>query len=131
MARLLKDSFLFKTIAGASGAQLSLDWQNLEPRLATPTFQFGIVAGAQETDQKLSNFVLQGKDDFTVSLEEAMLPGAHDTFVRPLLHSTMMNRPEVLDATLRFLQHGYFVSAAERRPFDGLQVPTNRGSIAK
>ena len=32
------------------------------------------------------------------------------------MHCTMMVQPEVQQATLRFLQHGYFLSADQRQP---------------
>ncbi len=116
MARILKTSFLFQQIAGASGMELGRTWNKLEPTLATPSFEFGIVAGGQETDKNYSNFILKGKDDFTVSLEEAKLVGASDLFVRPLLHSTMMHQSEVMQATLSFIEHGYFETAESKKP---------------
>lgn len=116
MARILKNSLLFNTLAGASGAQLSIGWERLEPQLATPDFEFGIIAGGQDTEEDFSNFILRGRDDFTVSVSEAKLAGATDLLVQPLLHSTMMNQPDVLEATLRFLQDGCFVSPENRQP---------------
>jgi pimeloyl-ACP methyl ester carboxylesterase len=116
MARILKNSFLFKTIAGASGGQLSLGWKYLKPKLATPDFEFGIIAGGQADDEDWSNFMLKGKDDFTVSVQETKLAGAQDFLVAPWLHSTIMKQAEVRAATLQFLQHGYFLSAAQRQP---------------
>ncbi len=115
MARLLKNSLLFNGIAGKCGAQLGVGWESLEPNLATPDFEFAIIAGGQLTDDDLNNFALHGPDDFTISLEEARLAGAHDILVRPFLHTTIMLQPEVLETTLRFLQEGYLVSAASRR----------------
>ena len=116
MARVLKASFLFKTIAGVSGGQLALTWDKLEPTLATPAFEFGIIAGGQKDEAKFSNFILKGKDDFTVSLEETKLIGAHDFLVRPLFHSTMAHNPITMSAALNFFQNGYFVSEQERNP---------------
>jgi pimeloyl-ACP methyl ester carboxylesterase len=116
MARLLKSSRLFQTFAGASGSQLSQSWEQLEPTLATPEFEFGIIAGGQESERDLSNFVLSGKDDFTVSVAETKLDGAHDFLIRPLFHATMMKQPDVLEATLTFLKDGHFVSESERTP---------------
>jgi hypothetical protein len=116
MARILKTSFLFQQIAGVSGMQLARQWEKLDPTLATPAFEFGIVAGGQETDKNFSNFILKGKDDFTVSLDEAKLAGAHDLLVRPLLHSTMMHQPEVMKATQLFLEKGFFESENSRNP---------------
>ena len=116
IARILKSSFLFKTIAGVSGVQLSTNWEKLSRTLATPKFEFGVIAGGQASDADFSNFILKGPDDFTVSVEEAKLPGAHDLLVRPLFHSTMMRQPETLKAALNFFQNGYFISEGERKP---------------
>ncbi|MFK7768272.1 MAG: esterase/lipase family protein [Mariniblastus sp.] len=115
IAELLKGSFLFNTIAGVSGAQLSSGWKKLSRTLATPNFEFGIIAGGQ-SDGDITNFALKGKDDFTVSVEEAKLPGARDLLVRPLLHGTMMHQRESLVAALSFFQNGYFVSETARTP---------------
>lgn len=116
MARLLKSSLLFNSIAGVSGAELSRKWDQVAPTLATPHFEFGIIAGGQADGAQLDNFILRGKDDFTVGLGEAKLVGAADLLVRPLLHSTMMRQPEVMEATLKFFQQGCFVSPQTRNP---------------
>ncbi len=128
MARVLKSSFAFQTIAGVSGVELSRTWEKLEPTLATPHFEFGIIAGGQLNEEKFSNFILSGKDDFTVSVEETKLVGAHDFLVRPLLHSTMMHQPEVLKATLSFLQNGYFTSEQDRSPLQAKHPTDEAGS---
>ncbi|MEL7499112.1 MAG: lipase [Planctomycetota bacterium] len=124
VARLLNNSVLFHTIAGKSGAQLSHSWEKLESTLATPSFEFGIIAGGQATDQEWSNFVLKGKDDYTVSVEETKLAGAADFLVRPLWHSNMMKQQSVFDATLNFFDEGYFVSESEKQP---LNAESNSG----
>jgi pimeloyl-ACP methyl ester carboxylesterase len=121
MAEWLKHSFLFGTIAGVSGAQLATGWSELEPKLATPKMEFGIIAGAQSDAQKLNNVILKGPDDFTVRLEETKLVGAKDFLVEPLYHGTMMKQPVVLEATRRFLKHGYFVTESQMRPVTTLQ----------
>lgn len=116
MATVMRWSFLFNVIAGPAGIQLGAGWDKLEPHLATPNFEFGIIAGGQSERQKLSNYLLNGKDDFTVSVEETRLPGATDFMVRPLLHATMMSQAVTLKATLNFLENGYFESAEKRVP---------------
>ncbi|MGB1930546.1 MAG: esterase/lipase family protein [Mariniblastus sp.] len=121
MARLLRSSFSFKVIAGVSGAELSNSWQQLEPTLATPEFQFGIIAGGQVGQNKLNNLLLTGKDDFTVSVEETKLSGAYDFQIRPLIHTTMMKDKEVLQDTLCFFENGYFKSESARRPLTSLK----------
>ena len=116
MARFLRNNLLFKSLAGVPGIELGEQWEDLESRLATPHFDFGIIAGAQTESQKFNNFILSGPDDFTVSLEETRLVGARDWLVRPLIHTTMMKNEIALESTVRFLKSGYFLSAAEANP---------------
>ena len=118
MARLLSRRLLFKWIAGVSGIELGEGWNKIEPSLATPDFEFGIIAGGQTHPNRFSNFLLPGQDDFTVSVEETKLVGATDFLVRPLLHATMMRHPETLNATLNFLEHGYFVAEDSKQPIN-------------
>ena len=115
VARTFKNSYLFQTIAGKSGDQLARDWEKLSKQLTTPTAEFGIIAGGQQ-NENYSNFLLEGKDDYTVSVDETKLVGASDFLVHPLLHGTMMNQPIVLEATTRFFREGYFLSAEKRIP---------------
>lgn len=126
MARLLKNSTAFKLVAGASGNELATGWEELAKNLATPKFEFGIIAGGfGDDDSPWSNILLPGKDDFTVSERETMLVGARDFLVRPWLHSTIMREQEVLEATESFLDNGYFLSDTQRRPIKAL--PTRVG----
>ena len=115
VAQTFKNNHLFRACAGKCGDQLAGDWGQVSAQLATPSGEFGIIAGGQE-NEAFSNFLLEGKDDYTVSVEETKLPGASDFFVQPLLHGTMMNQPVVLEATTRFFKHGYFTSATGRTP---------------
>jgi hypothetical protein len=116
MAHFLRNNPLFKSLAGVPGDQLGKKWEELEPHLATPEFEFGIIAGGQSESQKLNNFILNGPDDLTVALEETRLVGARDWLIRPLLHTTMMKSEITLESTLRFLDKGYFISAEELNP---------------
>lgn len=117
-AHFLRNNPVFNALAGVAGKQLGEKWEELEPHLATPSFEFGIIAGAQHESQKLNNIVLTGPDDFTVSLEETRLIGAKDWLVRPLLHTTMMKNEITLASTLRFIEEGYFISVEEMNPIE-------------
>lgn len=121
MARLLRSSLSFKVLAGVSGGELSNSWEQLEPTLATPEFEFAIIAGGQVGQSKLNNILLTGKDDFTVSVEETKLIGASDFQIRPLIHTTMMKDKEVFQVTLRFFENGYLKSALSRTPLTSLK----------
>jgi pimeloyl-ACP methyl ester carboxylesterase len=114
-AEALDGVSLFHTVAGASGKELSHDWETLAPHLAVPACEFGILAGGRSSDRGFNPW-LSGDDDLVVSVADTRLPGATDFAVLPVLHSFMMNDPAVLEYTLRFLKYGYFVSAEARKP---------------
>lgn len=120
LAETFADNILFKEIAGDAGQQLGRDWPELEKRLATPSFEFGIVAGGKGNG-KGYNPILKGDNDGVISVETAKLAGAHDFIRLPLLHSFIMDNSQVQEYVLRFLQHGYFVSEQERHPLEKAQ----------
>jgi pimeloyl-ACP methyl ester carboxylesterase len=115
LATTFADNLLFKEITGDAGQQLGRDWDDLENRLATPDFPFGIVSGGKGNN-KGYNPILVGDNDGVISVETAKLAGAADFVRLPLLHSFIMDNAKVQQYTLSFLQHGYFVSAEQRHP---------------
>jgi pimeloyl-ACP methyl ester carboxylesterase len=117
LARIASRTGLFNVTAGASGTQLVDGWEDLRQGLATPGFEFGIIAGgAGKANGR--NPLLTGDDDLVVTVEETKLPGAHDFLVLPPNHTWLMDDPQVRQSTLRFLQQGWFVSEAERKPLE-------------
>ena len=117
LAATFADNVLFQEIFGPSGQQLGRDWPDLEKRLVTPPFQFGIIAGGKGSP-KGYNPLLPGDNDGTISVDTAKLAGARDFAVLPVLHSFIMDDGKVQECVLRFLQHGYFVSEQQRRPVE-------------
>lgn len=115
MAKIANRTGLFQLTAGVGGSHFVRDWEEFQKRLAIPAFEFGILAGGAGSE-KGRNPLLAGDDDLIVTVEETRLPGARDFLVLPVLHTWMMNNPRVQECTLRFLQHGYFVSEEERDP---------------
>lgn len=115
LAETLGKNKLFDFFVGDSGRQLGKDWSEFEKHLATPKFQFGIIAGGLES-KNIGNPLLEGDDDMVVSIEETRLVGAHDFLVLPVLHSFIMDNKESRKAIVRFLEHGYFLSEQQRQP---------------
>jgi pimeloyl-ACP methyl ester carboxylesterase len=113
LARLFKDNQLFGLVTGPSGKQLSLPAKEAQARLATPPFEFGIIAGSCG-DVRGSNPVVAGDDDLIVAVEETRLAGASDFLVVPCWHSTMLRDDHVCQCAARFLKDGYFVAADKR-----------------
>ena len=102
-------------IGGKSARQLADDWQQLAPRLATPSFDFGILAGGKG-DNTGHNPLIPGDDDMIVGVDETRLPGARDFRVLDVIHATMTHQKSVLEMATRFLKHGYFESDELRKP---------------
>ncbi len=123
----LRDTLLFKTITGVSGQQLGKQWATIKPNLATPSFEFGIVSGGGEQVNRFEQWMFSGPSDYTVSVEETLLPGAADQITLPVLHGTMMNDPAAQQCTLQFLQHGYLVAADRMHPLpaDAQPLPSH------
>lgn len=115
MAHRFRHNALFQLVWGKSGQQLADQWEDLQPHLATPTCEFGIIAGARGTSIGL-NPLVTGDDDMVVSVAETKLAGASDFLTLPVLHGVMMDDVQVRKCLLHYLQEGYFVSEAKRQP---------------
>ncbi|MHB8866832.1 MAG: alpha/beta fold hydrolase, partial [Pirellulaceae bacterium] len=108
-AEWLSDNRLFKAVFGESGQQLGVYWDDLEKRLAIPRGEFGIIAGGWGNRLGLNPF-LPGDDDGRITVATTRLAGASDFLVVPQVHEFIAHDPRVLDYTVRFLSHGYFIS---------------------
>lgn len=103
-------------VGGVAGSQLASKWKDLEPELATPPLEFGIVAGGLGNSVGL-NPLLPGDDDGVVAVDETRLPGAADFILVPANHSALMLSSQARDYTLRFLREGRF---RENGPSEGI-----------
>ncbi|MBU1429327.1 alpha/beta fold hydrolase [Myxococcota bacterium] len=91
---------------GPAGRQLS-DRAWIEAHCATPS-DFMIIAGSKRASLKnptslLGRLLLKGEHDGTVTLDEARLEGARAWLRVEVEHTWIMNHPQALDATRRFL----------------------------
>ena len=115
LASLVADNTLFQLITGQPGQQLGREWDRLQERLATPPFEFGIIAGGRGGPRGY-NPLVPGDNDGVISVASTRLAGAADFAVLPTLHLIMMNDAKVQEYTLRFFEHGYFVSPGRKQP---------------
>ncbi|MDZ7619866.1 MAG: hypothetical protein U1E05_22940, partial [Patescibacteria group bacterium] len=120
LAVRLGDNELFRLIFGTGGRQLAGQWDEVEQRLAIPPCPFGILAGGQG-EAGLNNPLISGEDDLVVTVAETRLAGAADFLIVPELHTFIMDSPDVRQYTLRFLQHGHFLSPEARQPIPAIE----------
>jgi pimeloyl-ACP methyl ester carboxylesterase len=111
-------SRLFNRVLGEPGQELGRHWTWLESSLAVPQCPFGIIAGGLDNEAGF-NPLLPGDDDGVVTVASTRLAGASDFIVVPVLHPLLPTDPKVMQYTLSFLQHGYFVSEDKRAPVAG------------
>ncbi|HAH46398.1 MAG TPA: hypothetical protein DCM07_16395 [Planctomycetaceae bacterium] len=124
MADRFRSNLLFKAIFGPAGQQLVTEANSdFISNLPTPPFEFGIVAGGRNT-LKGYNPLIRGDDDGTVAVSSTRLPGAADFILIPILHSFMMNDPETIAHTLRFLETGVFRESGKPQPIPVPQAAT-------
>lgn len=102
IARRLAPTGLYGLVTGKGGLEMGRDWDQLEAKLATPSFPFTIIAG-DVSQNLIQNPLVDGSSDFVVSLEEARLEGAREVRTLPALHSFLMNDPKAVDWTIEFL----------------------------
>lgn len=108
LARQLARTGVFGWVAGEGALELGKKWHAFEGKLATPPCPFGIIAG-RLADNSISNPLVDGAGDFVVSVEETKLAGYADFLEVPLLHSFLMDSPEVQRAVGSFLRSSKFV----------------------
>lgn len=104
MANTLLPYWTWRQLAGPASRQLTTDYV---PSLPIPDLPFGVIAGVRG-DGKGYNPLLPGDDDAYVSEESARLEGAEDTLTVKAIHTFIMQSPEVIDCTIRYLRTGRF-----------------------
>jgi len=129
VAAALKGNAVFETVAGKGAQELGADWKELEKKLATPDFDFGIIAGGKKDGGGI-NPMLPGGNDGTISRGTTRLAGARDFAAVATMHSFIMSDAAALEYTLRFLQNGYFVSAESRQPIQDVTQPAEAATTA-
>ncbi|QDT91186.1 Alpha/beta hydrolase family protein [Gimesia algae] len=124
MADRFRSNLLFKAIFGPAGQQLVTEVNSdFISNLPTPPFSFGVIAGGRNT-LKGYNPLIRGDNDGTVAVSSTRLPGAADFIMLPVLHSFMMNDPETISYTLRFLETGVFRDSGKPQPIPVPQTVT-------
>lgn len=104
-------------VAGNAVDQLNPEkgWPTLEPRLATPEFEFGVIVGGQGDDEGYLD-AIPGDDDMLLSIATSKLVGATDFAQVKGVHQTLPKQEQVQSYALRFLETGAFMPSGRRNP---------------
>lgn len=121
IANVVQHNPLFKLLYGPAGQQLIHDPEGFIADLPIPAFEFAIVAGARGAEDGW-NPLIDGDDDGTVEVENTRLPGATDFMTVSGMHSFLMDREDVIDATCRYLTTGALRESGIRQPIAADEV---------
>lgn len=102
-----EDSPLLRLIVGPAGTELSTDSTSLLAQLPPVRFSLGVITGDLSLNP-FSSRIIPGPDDGKVGVESARVEGESDFLVLPATHTFIMNRTDVAEATIHFLQNGRF-----------------------
>jgi triacylglycerol lipase len=103
----LKGNVLCRMFTGPTGLQLGTEPSALPRRLGPVTFELGVIAGDRSLNPLFSAWI-PGPDDGKVSIASTHIEGMRDFLLVHHTHTWMMWRQNVVRATLRFLESGWF-----------------------
>ncbi|MFM7245018.1 MAG: esterase/lipase family protein [Planctomycetaceae bacterium] len=111
LARQIAGAGMLATLAEGAARDLVIHWPRVEPTLAVPACEFGIVAGGRGDGVGFSH-LLDGDDDAIVRVDETRLDGADDFLLVPVDHAALLRDRRVKEATAAFLGSGRFPQRA-------------------
>jgi pimeloyl-ACP methyl ester carboxylesterase len=107
LADALESNIFYRAATGPAGQQLGTGSNSVPLRLGPVEFELGVIAGNRTLNPVYSHIV-PGVDDGKVSVERARVEGMRDFLVVPASHTWIMNDPDVIAQTVRFLREGRF-----------------------
>jgi pimeloyl-ACP methyl ester carboxylesterase len=100
------DSELLRSFLGPAGARLGTTPNGIASQLPPVRFSLGIITGSRSMNP-IGSWLIPGPDDGTVGVDRAKVEGA-SFLVLPATHTFIMNRRDVAEEVVHFLQHGRF-----------------------
>lgn len=104
------DSPLLRAVLGPAGARLGTDSSGIARELGPIDFDLGIITGDRSINP-VGSWLIPGPDDGKVGVSRARLEGAADFIVLPATHTFIMNRGDVAEQVVSFLEGGMFSRA--------------------
>lgn len=116
LADNMKDLTAYKWLNGPAGQELGTDDGSMLKKLKPVPVEVGVIAGDISLNPLYSSMI-PGPDDGKVSVENTKLDEMRDFIVIAMSHTFMMNRPDVMEQVLHFLEHGRFDHGPGITPF--------------
>lgn len=113
----------YYVILGPAGQQLGANPNSYIRELPVPGCEFAVIAGGRGAAAPALggvaagyNPLIPGDDDAIVSVHSALLEGACDSMILPVLHADLPHDQSVCEHTVRFLTKGRLRANAPRQP---------------
>ena len=100
---------LFRFVMGPAALQLGTGGSSVPNSLGPADFEVGIIAGNRSVNP-LGSWLVEGRDDGSVSVESAKLDGMKAFLVVPENHTFIMYDARVIEEVIHFIQRGSFFS---------------------
>lgn len=112
----LENNFLYRWFYGEAGLQLGTNPGSFVNQLGGVTYPVGIIIGTEHffIDAWFSK-IIPGEDDGKVSVARAKIEGMSDFLEVPYSHPFIMEKKEVIQQTIHFLQNGKFATETSNK----------------
>lgn len=126
----------YYVILGPAGQQLGANASSYIRELPVPQCEFAVIAGGRGASPVLGgaaagyNPLIPGDDDAIVSVHSALLEGASDSLILPVMHADLPQDRSVCEHTVRFLTKGRFRENAPRQPVVAVKMKEQTSKTA-
>ncbi len=121
-AKTASDLQITQSVAGGPVQDLAMTYAEMLKEFGVPPCPFGIIAGGSGNAYGYSP-ALPGDDDAIITVQCTLLENAADFVLLKYTHAVIPNCEEAFQHAERFLQHGYFRTANDKRPITAADIP--------
>ena len=101
------DSELLRSLLGPAGMKLGTEPDGIASELGPVRFSLGVITGDRSLSP-IGSWLIPGPDDGKVAVDRAAVEGAADFKVIHATHTFIMNRKDVAEEVVHFLENGEF-----------------------